>query len=41
MERGAGAGLFLVAAIVRLNLDVAHSLDGHGTRVQFGTGFSF
>jgi outer membrane protein assembly factor BamA len=41
MERGAGAGLFLVAAVVRLNLDVAHSLDGHGTRVQFGTGFSF
>jgi outer membrane protein assembly factor BamA len=41
MERGAGAGLFLVAAVVRLNLDVAHSLDGHGTRVQFGTGFTF
>jgi outer membrane protein assembly factor BamA len=40
-ERGAGAGLFLVAAVIRLNLDVAHSLDGHGTRVQFGTGFSF
>ena len=40
-ERGAGAGLFLVAAVVRLNLDVAHSLDGRGTRVQFGTGFSF
>jgi outer membrane protein assembly factor BamA len=40
-ERGAGAGLFLVAAVVRLNVDVAHSLDGHGTRVQFGTGFSF
>jgi outer membrane protein assembly factor BamA len=41
VERGAGAGLFLVAAVVRLNLDVAHSLDGRGTRVQFGTGFSF
>ena len=41
VERGAGAGLFLVAAVVRLNLNVAHSLDGRGTRVQFGTGFSF
>jgi hemolysin activation/secretion protein len=41
MERGAGAGLFLVAAVIRLNLVVAHSLDGRGTRVQFGTGFSF
>lgn len=41
MERGGGVGLFLVAAVVRLNFDVAHSLDGHGTRVQFGTGFSF
>jgi outer membrane protein assembly factor BamA len=41
MERGAGAGLFLVAAVVRLNLDVARSLDRHGTRIQFGTGFSF
>lgn len=40
-ERGIGAGLFLVAAVVRLNVDVAHSLDGRGTRVQFGTGFSF
>ncbi|HTI36353.1 MAG TPA: BamA/TamA family outer membrane protein [Vicinamibacterales bacterium] len=41
MERGVGAGLFLVAAVIRLNLVVAHSLDGRGTRVQFGTGFSF
>jgi len=41
MERGVGAGLFLVAAVIRLNLEVAHSLDGRGTRVHFGTGFTF
>ena len=41
MERGAGAGLFLIVPFVKLNLDVAHSLDGHGTRVHFGTGFTF
>jgi outer membrane protein assembly factor BamA len=40
-ERGAGAGLFLIASVVRLNLDVAHSLDGRGNRIQFGTGFNF
>ena len=41
MERGVGAGLFVVASVVRLNLDVARSLDHRGTRVQFGTGFTF
>jgi outer membrane protein assembly factor BamA len=40
-RRGVGAGLFLVAPFIRLNLDVAHSLDGFGTRVHFGTGFTF
>jgi outer membrane protein assembly factor BamA len=40
-ERGAGAGLFLIASIVRLNLDVARSVDGGGTRVHFSTGFGF
>jgi outer membrane protein assembly factor BamA len=40
-RRGVGAGLFLVVPFVRLNLDVAHSLDGFGTRVHFGTGFTF
>ncbi|HEY7055474.1 MAG TPA: BamA/TamA family outer membrane protein, partial [Vicinamibacterales bacterium] len=39
--RGAGAGLFLVVPFISLNLDVAHSLDGYGTRVHFSTGFSF
>ena len=41
VHRGAGAGLFVVAPLVRLNLDVARSIDGHGTRLHFGTGFSF
>ncbi len=40
-QRGAGAGVFLIATIVRLNLDVARSLDGGGTRVHFSSGFSF
>ena len=40
-RHGIGAGLFLVAPFIRLNLDVAHSLDGFGTRVHFGTGFTF
>jgi outer membrane protein assembly factor BamA len=39
--RGAGAGVFLVVPFITLNLDVAHSLDGYGTRVHFSTGFSF
>jgi outer membrane protein assembly factor BamA len=39
--RAAGAGFWLTIAIVNLNFDVAHSLDGHGTRFHFGTGFSF
>ncbi len=40
-QRTAGGGLFLVAPLVRLNLDVAHSVEGHDTRVHFSTGFSF
>jgi Omp85 superfamily domain/POTRA domain, FtsQ-type len=39
-HRAAGAGLFLIASPVRLNLDVAHGFSG-GTRVSLGTGFSF
>jgi outer membrane protein assembly factor BamA len=39
--RGAGGGLFIIAAMFQLNFDVAHSLDGKGTRFHFGTGFSF
>jgi outer membrane protein assembly factor BamA len=39
--RDAGGGVWLTFAIFRLNFDVAHSLDGYGTRFHFGTGFSF
>jgi outer membrane protein assembly factor BamA len=39
--RSAGAGMWASIALLRLNLDVAHSLDGLGTRVHFGTGFTF
>lgn len=38
---GAGAGLFLIAAILQLNADVSRSIDGKGTRFHFGTGFTF
>ncbi|HEY2433167.1 MAG TPA: BamA/TamA family outer membrane protein [Vicinamibacterales bacterium] len=37
----AGGGVWLTIAIVHLNFDVAHSLDGDGTRFHFGTGFTF
>ncbi len=38
---GAGAGLFLIASIVKVNLDVAHGVDGGGTRLHLATGFAF
>jgi outer membrane protein assembly factor BamA len=40
-ERGAGAGLFIIATVVRLNFEVAHSLNHRGTRFRFGMGFTF
>jgi outer membrane protein assembly factor BamA len=40
-QRGAGAGVFLIASVFRLNLDVARSLDGAGTHVHLSTGFVF
>jgi outer membrane protein assembly factor BamA len=39
-HRGAGAGLFFVATIFQLNIDVAHGVDS-GTRVHLMTGFQF
>ena len=39
-SQGAGVGVFLNAAFVNLQLDVAHDLDG-GVRLHFGTGVSF
>ena len=40
-HRGVGGGVFLIATIVRLNLDVAHGLNDGKTRVHLGMGFSF
>jgi surface antigen Omp85-like protein/surface antigen-like variable number repeat protein len=40
-HRGVGGGLFLIATIVRLNLDVAHGLKDGDTRVHFAAGFAF
>ena len=39
-SQGAGAGVFLNAAFINLQLDVAHDLDGD-VRLHFGTGVSF
>ena len=39
-SQGAGAGVFLNAAFVNLQLDLAHDLDD-GLRFHFGTGVSF
>jgi outer membrane protein assembly factor BamA len=40
-HRGVGGGLFLIAAVVRINLDVAHGLKNGDTRVHLSSGFSF
>ena len=41
-RKSTGAGVFLIASVVTLNLDVAHGLNGRGgTRVHFSSGFSF
>jgi outer membrane protein assembly factor BamA len=40
-QSGAGAGVWMIFTVIQLNLDVAHSFNGQGTRVHFGTGFSF
>ena len=40
-QQGAGAGLFIIAPLVKINFDVAHGLNGGGTRLNLGTGFSF
>ena len=39
-QKSAGAGVFLIATIVKLNLDVAKAFDG-GTRVHLSSGFTF
>lgn len=40
-QRGAGIGVFMIASVMRLNLDVARGLDGGGTRLHLGSGFAF
>jgi outer membrane protein assembly factor BamA len=40
-RRGAGGGIFLIASVFKLNLDVAHGLDGGKTRLHLSTGFAF
>ena len=40
-HKGVGGGLFLIAPLVKLNLDVAHGLTDGDTRVHLGAGFAF
>jgi hypothetical protein len=40
-HKGVGGGVFLIATIVRINLDVAHGLKDGDTRVHLSSGFSF
>jgi outer membrane protein assembly factor BamA len=40
-HKSAGAGLFLIATVLQLNVDVSRSIDGKSTRFHFGTGFTF
>jgi Omp85 superfamily domain/Surface antigen variable number repeat len=40
-HRGAGGGVFLIASIVRINLDVAHGLRTGDTHVHLSSGFTF
>ena len=40
-HKSAGAGLFLIATVLQLNLEVSRSIDGRRTRLHFGTGFTF
>ena len=40
-HRAAGAGVFMIASVVRINLDVAHGFRQGDTRVHLGMGFPF
>jgi hypothetical protein len=40
-HRGAGAGVFLIASIMRINLDVARGLKTGDTHVHLSSGFTF
>jgi hypothetical protein len=40
-RRGAGAGMFLIASVIRINVSLARNVDGGGTRLHLSSGFSF
>jgi hypothetical protein len=40
-HRGLGGGVFLIAPLVRINLDIAHGLKDGETRLHLSTGFRF
>jgi outer membrane protein assembly factor BamA len=40
-HRGAGAGLFLIASIMRINLDIARGIKTGDTHVHLSSGFTF
>ena len=40
-RQSAGAGAFMIASVVRLNLEVGHGFKTGDTRVHFGMGFAF
>ena len=40
-HQGVGGGVFLIATIVRINVDIAHGLRDGDTRVHLSSGFSF
>jgi outer membrane protein assembly factor BamA len=39
--RGVGGGIYLIASVVKINLDIARGLDNKKTRVHLSTGVSF
>jgi hypothetical protein len=40
-HKGLGGGVFLIAPLIKLNLDVAHGLTDGDTRLHLGAGFAF
>ena len=40
-QRGVGGGIFLIASVFRINVDVARGIDNKKTRLHLATGFNF
>lgn len=40
-RRGVGGGIFLIASVLKINVDVARGLDDGKTRLHLSTGFAF